>query len=83
MRLKCEAYSTLNDSDEDTDAEDRWQGKVSGSSGFSLHNVPYISSAALYLTAIIECVHLHPRFDRWLISIVAFPGPFASRYLLP
>jgi hypothetical protein len=57
MRLKCEAYSTLNDSDEDTDAEDRWQAKVTSASGFSPHNVPYISAAALYLTAIIEYAH--------------------------
>ena len=82
MRLKCETYSTLSDSDEDTDAEDRWQLKVTNASGFSPHNVPYISPAALYLTAIIECVHSSPRVDHVLIfGACEFPGLFASKRL--
>jgi len=56
LRLKCEAYSTLNDSDEDTDAENRWQTKIIDQAGFPTHNTHYMASCALYVTAIIECV---------------------------
>lgn len=59
LRLKCEAYSTFNDSDENTDTERRWQSKVVGS-GVPPHNMQFIAPAALYLTAIIECVYAAP-----------------------
>ena len=64
LRLKCEAYSTFNDTDDDTDAEKRWLSKVTSANGFAPHNVQYIAPAALYLTAILECVftffsHMH------------------------
>ncbi|KAL5487695.1 hypothetical protein ACEPAI_5803 [Sanghuangporus weigelae] len=59
LRLKCEAYSTFNDSDDDTDGEKRWQTKVTSTSGFAVHNVQYIAPAALYLTAIVEHVCEH------------------------
>ncbi|KAI5119590.1 hypothetical protein M0805_005762 [Coniferiporia weirii] len=60
LRLKCEAYSTFNDTDEDVDVERRWQTKVAGSTGFSSNNLQFIAPAALYLTAIIEhvCEHI-------------------------
>ena len=60
LRLKCEAYSTFNDSDDDSDAEKRWQAKVTNSTGFASHNAQYIAPAALYLTAILECVYFCP-----------------------
>ena len=56
LRLKCESYSTFNDSDDDTDGEKRWQNKVTSTSGFAAHNVQYIAPAALYSTAILEYV---------------------------
>lgn len=59
LRLKCEAYSTFNDTDDDVEAEKRWQSKVTGISGFPMHNVQFIPPAALYLTAIIEHVCEH------------------------
>jgi len=59
LRLKCEAYSTLNDSDEDTDAENRWQTKIIDQAGFPTHNTHYMASCALYVTAIIECACEH------------------------
>ena len=62
LRIKCEAYSTFNDTDEDTEVEGRWLVKVENVSGFPLSNKPYIAPAALYLTAIIEYGILFHRF---------------------
>ncbi|EJD01530.1 uncharacterized protein FOMMEDRAFT_126526 [Fomitiporia mediterranea MF3/22] len=59
LRLKCEAFSTFNDSDEDTDSEKRWQAKVTSANGFSSHNAQFIAPSALYLTAILEHVCEH------------------------
>ncbi|PFH49260.1 hypothetical protein AMATHDRAFT_5074 [Amanita thiersii Skay4041] len=59
LRLKCEAYSTLNDSDEDSAAETRLMDRMRG-----IGAVPFkptrIAPAALYLTAIVEamCEHI-------------------------
>lgn len=53
MRLKCEAYSTLNDSDEDAQAENKIQERLR-SQGTELPKSPVVAPAALYLTAILE-----------------------------
>lgn len=55
LRMKCEAYSTLNESDEDPSAEDRIQARFAQ----SLVTPPdgaLLAPAALYLTAILEYV---------------------------
>lgn len=53
LRLKCEAYSTLSDTDENSDAEARLFQRM------SVEGVPppkqtLLAPASLYLTAIIE-----------------------------
>lgn len=56
LRLKCVAYSTLNDADEDADAETRLRERMEARGA---HNAPKpsdVSPAALYLTAILEYV---------------------------
>ena len=53
MRLKCEAYSTLNDADEDAQAEVRLSDKLGGVSANARRAV-LVAPAALYLTAIME-----------------------------
>ncbi|KAI0065950.1 hypothetical protein BV25DRAFT_1619008 [Artomyces pyxidatus] len=58
MRLKCEAYSTLNDSDEDAQAEGRLIDRL-GSSGVSPPKALVVAPAALYFTAILECICEH------------------------
>ncbi|KAG6861843.1 hypothetical protein C0995_011140 [Termitomyces sp. Mi166 len=53
LRLKCEAYSTLNEFDEDKVAENRIHDRMSATGGIP-PKVALISPAALYLTAILE-----------------------------
>ena len=54
LRLKCVAYSTLNDTDEDAQAERRLAERMgNGDIGCS---PALVAPAALYLTAILECV---------------------------
>ncbi|TFY74052.1 hypothetical protein EWM64_g9960 [Hericium alpestre] len=55
MRLKCEAYSTLNDSDEDALAESRINESLGQPGKKSAQAAP----AALYLTAILESICEH------------------------
>ncbi|KZT06511.1 uncharacterized protein LAESUDRAFT_714246 [Laetiporus sulphureus 93-53] len=57
LRLKCEAYSTMNDTDEDTEAERRLNERMGGALPLS---VAELAPAALYLTAILEyiCEHI-------------------------
>ncbi|KAI0004969.1 hypothetical protein BJV74DRAFT_316414 [Russula compacta] len=55
MRLKCEAYSTLNDSDEDAQAENSIQERLR-SQGVEPPKSIIVAPAALYLTAILECI---------------------------
>ncbi|KAA1466745.1 hypothetical protein DENSPDRAFT_831626 [Dentipellis sp. KUC8613] len=55
MRLKCEAYSTLNDSDEDAQAESR----INDSLGHPGMKASLVAPAALYLTAILEAICEH------------------------
>lgn len=54
LRLKCEAYSTLNDTDEDPDAEGKWQSKLREGGDYWNERQAEVAPAALYLTAIIE-----------------------------
>ncbi|KAG2013255.1 hypothetical protein CC2G_010186 [Coprinopsis cinerea AmutBmut pab1-1] len=58
LRNKCEAYSTLNEADEDPLAETRINDKFSRS-GASPPKVLLVAPAALYLTAILEAVCEH------------------------
>ena len=53
LRIKCEAYATLNDQDEDTDAEARLHQRMAG---VALPRPALVAPAALYLTAVLECV---------------------------
>ncbi|KAF5387953.1 hypothetical protein D9615_000662 [Tricholomella constricta] len=59
LRLKCEAYSTLNESDEDHAAEGRINDRMSATGG-TPPKVTLMAPAALYLTAILEamCEHI-------------------------
>jgi hypothetical protein len=58
LRLKCEAYSTLNEEDEDPASE----GRINEMFG-KVHPHPprtaLLDPAALYLTAILEYVSMH------------------------
>ncbi|KAJ7591469.1 hypothetical protein C8J56DRAFT_935648 [Mycena floridula] len=53
LRLKCEAYSTLNEADEDPDAESRIQERLSHG-GAIAPKPALVAPAALYLTAILD-----------------------------
>ncbi|KAG6885476.1 hypothetical protein C0993_001341 [Termitomyces sp. T159_Od127] len=55
LRLKCGAYSTLNECDEDTAAEKCTNDRISAAGGMPPKDA-LIVPAALYLTAILECV---------------------------
>ncbi|KAH9927304.1 uncharacterized protein B0H18DRAFT_1104153 [Fomitopsis serialis] len=58
LRLKCEAYSTMNDSDEDGEAERRLSERMKDSS-VSPPQTSEVAPAALYLTAILESICEH------------------------
>ncbi|KAI6034560.1 hypothetical protein BKA83DRAFT_6999 [Pisolithus microcarpus] len=55
LRLKCEAYSTLSDADENPDAEVRLIERMTAE-GTSVPKEALLAPASLYLTAIIEHV---------------------------
>ena len=55
LRLKCEAYSTLNEEDEDPNLEGRVNEKL-GKPHPHPPKVGLVDPAALYLTAILELV---------------------------
>ncbi|KAG5648795.1 hypothetical protein DXG03_000144 [Asterophora parasitica] len=59
MRLKCEAYSTLNESDEDHGAEGGINDRMIAAGG-APPKATLMAPAALYLTAILEamCEHI-------------------------
>ncbi|KAI0832822.1 hypothetical protein BC628DRAFT_356002 [Trametes gibbosa] len=59
LRLKCEAYSTMNDSDEDAEAERRLQLRMEAAGSSSPPNPSHLAPAALYLTAILEAICEH------------------------
>ncbi|KAJ7129197.1 hypothetical protein C8R44DRAFT_776139 [Mycena epipterygia] len=54
LRLKCEAYSTLNESDEDAAAVGRLQEKMAHLGGTTPPVPGLVAPASLYLTAILE-----------------------------
>ncbi|EIM88094.1 uncharacterized protein STEHIDRAFT_167449 [Stereum hirsutum FP-91666 SS1] len=56
MRLKCEAYSTLNDSDEDPQTEARLNARLGSPSP---RKAALVAPAALYLTAVLESICEH------------------------
>ncbi|KZT70326.1 hypothetical protein DAEQUDRAFT_217603 [Daedalea quercina L-15889] len=58
LRLRCEAYSTMNDTDEDGVAERRLNERMRGSNVQPPHTSE-VAPAALYLTAILEAVCEH------------------------
>ncbi|OBZ70223.1 hypothetical protein A0H81_09784 [Grifola frondosa] len=58
LRLKCEAYSTMNDSDEDAEAEKRLHQRMEEAGTPFPPKATLLAPAALYLTAILECVYL-------------------------
>jgi len=53
LRLKCEAYSTLSDTDENSDAETRLKERMNAD-GVPPPKQDILAPASLYLTAIIE-----------------------------
>jgi hypothetical protein len=54
LRLKCEAYCTLNESDDDLEAETRLHDKMRLTGGVSPPKTNLVAPAALYLTAVLE-----------------------------
>ncbi|KAJ7739894.1 hypothetical protein B0H16DRAFT_1424434 [Mycena metata] len=60
LRLKCEAYSTLNEADEDSAAVARLQEKMTALGGTTPPLPGLVAPASLYLTAILEsmCEHI-------------------------
>lgn len=54
LRLKCEAYTTMNDLDEDEDAEQKLGEKMSEAGSATPPDNRLLAPAALYLTAILE-----------------------------
>ncbi|KAF7302192.1 hypothetical protein MIND_00786100 [Mycena indigotica] len=59
LRLKCEAYCTLNESDEDSTAVSKLQERMSQLGGTTPPASTLIAPASLYLTAILESVCEH------------------------
>ncbi|KAI6163236.1 hypothetical protein EDD17DRAFT_1477037 [Pisolithus thermaeus] len=58
LRLRCEAYSTLSDADENPDAEVRLIERMTAE-GTSVPKQALLAPASLYLTAIIESICEH------------------------
>ncbi|CAL1700124.1 unnamed protein product [Somion occarium] len=60
LRLKCEAYTTMNDGDEDVEAEKRLIGRMASVGVSAPPQTHLLAPAALYLTAILEhvCEHI-------------------------
>lgn len=54
LRLKCSAFSTLNESDEDPGAESRVYERMTQAGGASPPTATLVAPASLYLTAILE-----------------------------
>ncbi|KAJ7044855.1 hypothetical protein C8F04DRAFT_990625 [Mycena alexandri] len=59
LRLKCEAYSTLNEADEDSAAVARLQEKMTALGGTTPPMPGLLAPASLYLTAILESICEH------------------------
>ncbi|KAI0082548.1 hypothetical protein K474DRAFT_1655346 [Panus rudis PR-1116 ss-1] len=60
LRLKCEAYTTMNDTDEDSELERRLNDRMVEAGGSYPPKPQLLAPAALYLTAILEhiCEHI-------------------------
>lgn len=60
LRLKCEAYTTMNDLDEDEEAERKLSKRMSEAGSPVAPDQRLVAPAALYLTAILEhiCEHI-------------------------
>jgi hypothetical protein len=56
LRLKCEAYSTLNDTDEDSITEARLSVRMREAGHLVPPPATLVAPAALYLTAVLEHV---------------------------
>lgn len=54
LRMKCEAYSSLGDQEEDTQAEGVLHARMVQTAGETTPKLSAIAPAALYLTAILE-----------------------------
>ncbi|KAI0089258.1 hypothetical protein BDY19DRAFT_1056842 [Irpex rosettiformis] len=59
LRLKCEAYSTMNDTDEDAEVERRLNERMVNAGGVAPPHTSLMAPAALYLTAILEHICQH------------------------
>ncbi|KAF8646408.1 hypothetical protein AX16_007273 [Volvariella volvacea WC 439] len=59
LRLKCEAYSTLNELDADSMAEVRLHERMTQIGGLSPPKQSLVAPASLYLTAILEAMSEH------------------------
>ncbi|KAI0686484.1 hypothetical protein BC835DRAFT_1420321 [Cytidiella melzeri] len=66
LRLKCEAYSTMNDTDEDAEVEKRLNERMMHAGGSAPPHASLMAPAALYLTAILEqiCQHVLSNVSR-------------------
>ncbi|KAJ3520688.1 hypothetical protein NM688_g9126 [Phlebia brevispora] len=60
LRLKCEGYTTMNDTDEDAEAIKRVNEKMTIATGLPTPPSSLLAPASLYLTAILEhiCQHI-------------------------
>ncbi|KIP10405.1 hypothetical protein PHLGIDRAFT_115528 [Phlebiopsis gigantea 11061_1 CR5-6] len=60
LRLKCEAYTTMNDLDEDEESERRLTDRMLNAGSTTQPHKSLVAPAALYLTAILEhiCEHI-------------------------
>ncbi|KAJ7068814.1 hypothetical protein C8F01DRAFT_1119409 [Mycena amicta] len=59
LRLKCEAYCTLNESDEDSTAVAKLQERMTQMGGTTPPATSLVAPASLYLTAILESICEH------------------------
>ena len=57
LRLKCEGYTTMNDTDEDSEAIKRVNDKMGVAGSLTPPHTSLLAPASLYLTAILECVY--------------------------
>lgn len=79
LRLKCEAYTTMNDSDEDEEAERRLNDRMVETGGTFPPKLYMLAPAALYLTAILEYVLIISTISRRLLTCRNI-DMFASAY---
>lgn len=80
LRYKCEAFSTLGQKEEDLDLETRLQQNFLDHSSRAPPKLSAVAPAALYLTALLECViyHLKRFFELLLTCLTTNLGMFQS-----